>query len=214
MVARDVVLAELTGAHVHIAHVSTAGAVRLVRDAKARGVRVTAEVTPHHLVLTEDAVRTWNANTKMAPPLRTKRDVEALIEALADGTVDCVATDHAPHALSEKEGEFDQAAFGIVGLETAVAVLLDRLVRPGLLPLATLIARWSRDPARLLNLPGGALAVGAPADVTILDLDGETTVDPSRFQSRSRNTPFGGWTLRGGPWMTVVAGAVVHKTKG
>ena len=161
MVARDILLAELTGAHVHIAHVSTAGAVRLVRDAKARGVRVTAEVTPHHLVLTEEAVRTWDANTKMAPPLRTKRDVEALIEALADGTIDCIATDHAPHALSEKEGEFDLAAFGVVGLETAVAVLLDRLVRPGLLPLATLIARMSRDPARLLNLPGGSLAAGA-----------------------------------------------------
>ncbi len=210
MVARDILLAELTGAHVHIAHASTAGTVRLVRDAKARGVRVTAEVTPHHLVLTEDAVRTWDANAKMAPPLRTKRDVEALIEGLADGTIDCIATDHAPHALSEKEGEFDRAAFGVVGLETAVAVVLDRLVRPGLLPLSTLIARWSRDPARLLNLPGGTLAVGAPADVTLLDLDSETTVDPSRFHSRSRNTPFGGWQLRGGPWMTIVGGKLMR----
>src|SRR5215471_10268030 len=208
MVARDILLAELTGAHVHIAHASTAGTVRLLRDAKARGIRVTAEVTPHHLVLTEDAVRSWDANTKMAPPLRTKRDVEALIEGLADGTIDCIATDHAPHALSEKEGEFDHAAFGIVGLETAVAVVLDRLVRPGHLPLPTLIARWSRDPARLLNLPGGTLSVGAPGDVTILDLDAETTVNPSRFHSRSRNTPFGGWALRGGPWMTIVGGAI------
>src|SRR5213078_3552147 len=154
MVARDIVLAELTGAHVHIAHLSTAGAVRLVRDAKARGVRVTAEVTPHHLLLTEEAVRAWDANTKMAPPLRTKRDTEALIEALADGTIDCVATDHAPHAVSEKEGEFDQAANGVVGLETAVTLLLDRLVRPGLLSVATLVSRLSRDPARLLRLPG------------------------------------------------------------
>jgi dihydroorotase len=210
IVARDILLAELTGAHVHIAHVSTAGAVRLIRDAKARGLQVTAEVTPHHLVLTEDAVRTWDPNTKMAPPLRTKRDVEALLEALADGTIDCIATDHAPHALSEKEGEFDRAAFGIVGLETAVAVLLDRLVRPGLLPLATLIARLSRDPARLLDLPGGNLAAGAPADVTILDPDAETVVDPLRFRSRSRNTPFGGWTLRGAPWMTLVGGSVVR----
>src|SRR5439155_1444292 len=137
------------------------GAVRLVRDAKARGVRVTAEVTPHHLTLTEDAVRAFDANTKMSPPLRSKRDAEALIEALADGTIDCVATDHAPHALSEKEGEFDHAAFGVVGLETAVSVLLDRLVRPGLLPLPTLVARMSRDPARLLRLPGGGLGVGA-----------------------------------------------------
>jgi dihydroorotase len=212
MVARDILLAELTGAHVHIAHLSTAGAVRLVRDAKARGVRVTAEVTPHHLVLTDDAVRAWDANTKMAPPLRTKRDVEALIEALADGTIDCIATDHAPHALSEKEGEFDRAAFGIVGLETAVGVLLDRLVAPGLLPLAMLVARLSRDPARLLNLPGGTLSVGAPADITILDPGAKTIVDPSRFHSRSRNTPFGGWTLRGGPAMTVVGGAVVHRS--
>jgi len=210
MVARDILLAELTGAHVHIAHVSTAGAVRLIRDAKARGLQVTAEVTPHHLVLTEEAVRTWDPNTKMAPPLRTKRDVEALLEALADGTIDCIATDHAPHALSEKEGEFDHAAFGIVGLETAVAVLLDRLVRPGLLPLSTLIARLSRDPARLLNLPGGNLATGAPADVTILDLDAETVVEPLRFRSRSRNTPFGGWTLRGAPWMTLVGGHIVR----
>ena len=210
MVARDILLAELTGAHVHIAHVSTAGAVRLIRDAKARGLQVTAEVTPHHLVLTEEAVRTWDPNTKMAPPLRTKRDVEALLEALADGTIDCIATDHAPHALSEKEGEFDHAAFGIVGLETAVAVLLDRLVRPGLLPLSTLIARLSRDPARLLNLPGGNLAAGTPADVTILDLDAETVVEPLRFRSRSRNTPFGGWTLRGAPWMTLVGGHIVR----
>ena len=210
MVARDILLAELTGAHVHIAHLSTAGAVRLVRDAKARGVRVTAEVTPHHLLLTEEAVRTFDANTKMNPPLRTKRDAEALVEGLIDGTIDCIATDHAPHALSEKEGEFDRAAFGIVGLETAVAVVLDRLVRSGHLPLATLIARWSRDPARLLNLPGGTLSAGAPADVTVLDLDAETTVEPARFHSRSRNTPFGGWQLRGGPWMTVVGGTIAR----
>lgn len=209
MVARDIILAELTGAHVHIAHVSTAGAVRLLREAKNRAVRVTAEVTPHHLVLTEEAVRGYDPNTKMNPPLRTKRDVEALLEALADGTIDCVATDHAPHALSEKEGEFDHAAFGVVGLETAVAVLLDRLVRPGLLPLSTLVSRLSRDPARLLNLPGGRLAPGAPADVTILDLERELTVDPARFQSKSRNTPFAGWRLRGGPWMSIVNGRVV-----
>ncbi len=209
MVARDIILAELTGAHVHIAHVSTAGAVRLVREAKARGVRVTAEVTPHHLVLTDEAVRTFDANTKMTPPLRSKRDVEALVEALADGTIDCVATDHAPHAVSEKEGEYDQAAFGVVGLETALAVLLDRLVRPGSVPLETLVSRFSRDPARLLNLPGGRLSPGAPADLTILDLDRELTVDPARFQSRSRNTPFAGWTLRGGPWMTIVSGRKV-----
>jgi dihydroorotase len=209
MVARDIVLAELTGAHVHIAHLSTAGAVRLVREAKTRGVRVTAEVTPHHLLLTEEAVRSWDANTRMAPPLRTKRDTEALIEALADGTIDCVATDHAPHALSEKEGEFDQAANGIVGLETAVALLLDRLVRPGVLPVATLVSRLSRDPARLLRLPGGSLGVGAPADLTLIDPDGTVTVDPKLFQSKSRNTPFAGWRATGRPWKTIVGGNVV-----
>ncbi len=209
MVARDIVLAELTGAHVHIAHLSTAGAVRLVRDAKARGVRVTAEVTPHHLLLTEDAVRAFDANAKMNPPLRSKHDTEVLLEALVDGTIDCIATDHAPHAGSEKEGEFDRAAFGIVGLETAVGLMLDRLVKPGALPLATLIARLSRDPARLLGLPGGHLAPGAPADVTILDPTAEWTVDPARFQSRSRNTPFGGWPVTGRPWKTIVGGGIV-----
>jgi dihydroorotase len=209
MVARDIVLAELTGAHVHIAHLSTAGAVRLVREAKARGVRVTAEVTPHHLLLTEEAVRSFDANAKMNPPLRTKRDTDVLLEALVDGTIDCIATDHAPHAGSEKEGEFDRAAFGIIGLETAVGVLLDRLVKPGALPLGTLVSRMSRDPARLLGLPGGSLAPGAAADVTLIDPTAEWTVDPARFQSRSRNTPFGGWPLTGRPWKTIVGGRIV-----
>ena len=209
MVARDILLAELTGAHVHIAHLSTAGAVRLVRDAKARGVRVTAEVTPHHLLLTEEAVRTFDANTKMNPPLRTKRDAEALVEGLIDGTIDCIATDHAPHATSEKEGEFDRAAFGIVGLETAVGLLMDRLVTPGTLPLATLVARLSRDPGRLLHLPGGSLAAGAPADLTLLDPEARWTVDPARFASKSRNTPFAGWTVTGRPWKTIVGGRIV-----
>ena len=209
MVARDILLAELTGAHVHIAHLSTAGAVRLVREAKARGVRVTAEVTPHHLLLTDEAVRTWDTNMKMAPPLRTKRDTEALVEALANGTIDCVATDHAPHAVADKEGEFDGAANGIVGLETAFTVLHDRLVRPGVLPLATLISRLSRDPARLLNLPGGSLTVGAAADVTLVDPEAAVTIDPARFAGKSRNTPFGGWTATGAPWKTIVAGKVV-----
>lgn len=209
MVARDILLAELTGAHVHIAHLSTAGAVRLVRDAKARGVRVTAEVTPHHLVLTDEAVRSWDANMKMAPPLRTKHDTETLVEALADGTIDCVATDHAPHAVADKEGEFDRAANGIVGLETAFTVLHDRLVRSGVLSLAALVARLSRDPARLLNLPGGSLTVGAAADVTVLDPEAAVTIDPARFASKSRNTPFGGWTATGAPWKTIVGGKIV-----
>jgi len=209
MVARDIILAELTGAHLHIAHISTAGAVRLVRGARARGVRVTAEVTPHHLLLTDEAVRSYDPNCKMAPPLRTKRDVEACQEALADGTIDCVATDHAPHALAEKEGEFAEAANGIVGLETAVPLLLDRLVRPGVIDLPTLVTRLSTAPARLLNLPGGTLAPGAAADVTILDLERTWTVNPATFHSRSRNTSFGGFTGTGAPWMTLVGGVKV-----
>ncbi len=209
MVARDIILAELTGAHLHVAHISTAGAVRLVRDARARGVRVTAEVTPHHLLLTDEVVRSYDSGFKMAPPLRTKRDVEACLEALVDGTIDCVATDHAPHALSEKEGEFAEAANGIVGLETAVPLLLDRLVRPGVLDLPTLVTRLSTGPARLLNLPGGSLAPGAAADVTILDLEQAWTVDPAAFRSRARNTPFAGATGTGAPWMTLVGGRKV-----
>jgi dihydroorotase len=209
MVARDLILAELTGAHLHIAHISTAGAVRMVRDAKARGVRVTAEVTPHHLLLTEDAVRSYDPNTKMAPPLRSKRDVEALLEALVDGTIDCIATDHAPHALSDKEDEFADAAKGVVGLETAVPLLLDRLVSRGPLDLAMLVTRLSSAPARILSLPGGSLAPGSPADITLLDLEQPWSVDPAAFRSRSRNTPFGGWTGRGAPAMAIVGGVPV-----
>jgi dihydroorotase len=209
MVARDILLAELTSAHLHVAHISTAGAVRLVREARARGVRVTAEVTPHHLLLTDEAVRSWDPNLRMAPPLRTKRDTDALLEALADGTIDCIATDHAPHELSEKEGEFSTAANGVVGLETAVPLLLDLLVRPGRLDLATLVARLTSGPAGLLRLPGGSLAPGAPADITVLDLERSWRVDPATFASKSRNTPFAGARGLGGPVMTIVGGARV-----
>jgi dihydroorotase len=182
----------------------------MVREAKARGIRVTAEATPHHLLLTDEAVRSYDPNMKMAPPLRTKRDVEALVEALADGTVDCIATDHAPHALSEKEDEFAQAANGVVGLETAVPLLLDRLVRPGIIDLATFVTRFSVAPARLLHLPGGSLAVGAPADVTVLDLEQPFTVRPAAFRSRSRNTPFAGATGHGAVSATIVGGVRVE----
>jgi dihydroorotase len=209
MVARDILLAELTSAHLHIAHISTAGAVRLVREARARGVHVTAEVTPHHLLLTDEAVRSWDPNLRMAPPLRTKLDAEALLEGLADGTIDCVATDHAPHELSEKEGEFSAAANGVVGLETAVPLLLDRLVRPGRLDLATLVARLTSGPAGLLRLSGGSLAPGAPADITVLDLGRPWQVDPAGFASKSRNTPFGGARGIGAPVMTIVGGVRV-----
>jgi dihydroorotase len=211
MVARDIALAELTGHRVHIAHVSTSAAVRLLRDAKARGVPVTGEVTPHHLLLTDEAVRSYGPQAKMAPPLRGKRDVEACREALADGTLDAVATDHAPHAVSDKEVELDHAANGIVGLETAVALCLTHLVRARVLDLPTLIARLTVGPARVLDLPGGTLSAGAPGDVTVLDLEREHRIDPARFQSRGRNTPFGGWPCVGAPWMTVVGGRVVMR---
>jgi dihydroorotase len=211
LVARDIALAELTGTPVHIAHVSTTAAVRLIRDAKARGVPVTGEVTPHHLLLTDEALRAYDANAKMAPPLRGKRDVEACREGLADGTLDALATDHAPHALADKEGELDHAANGIVGLETAVALALTHLVRPGLLDLPTLVARLTTGPARVLGLPGGRLSPGAVGDLTILDLDRAYAIEPPRFQSRGRNTPFGGWPCVGGPWATVMGGQVVMR---
>jgi dihydroorotase len=211
MVARDIALAELTGHRLHVAHVSTAAAVRLIRDAKARGVPVTGEVTPHHLLLTDEAMRTYDTNAKMAPPLRGKRDVEACREALADGTLDAIATDHAPHALADKEVELDHAANGIVGLETAVPLCLTHLIRERILDLPTLIRRFTAGPARVLDLPGGSLTPGAPGDVTILDLEREWTVEPARFLSKARNTPFGGWRCAGGPWMTIVGGRVVMR---
>ena len=213
MVERDVLLAELTGGKVHIAHLSAAASLDAVRRGKARGVQVTAEVTPHHLFLTDEAVREtgYDTNTKMNPPLRSESDRVAVLEGLRDGTIDCIATDHAPHTVDEKHVEYDQAAFGIVGLETAVALCLDRLVGPGLVSLPQLVALLSTNPARVLGLPGGTLAPGAPADVTLLDLAKRRTVDPARFASRSRNTPFGGLALRGWPALTIVAGRVVWK---
>ena len=211
VVERDIVLAELTGGRVHIAHVSTAAAVEAIRRGKARGVRVTAEATPHHLLLTDQAVKDsdYDASTKMNPPLRSEQDRRGLVEGLRDGTIDCIATDHAPHTVDDKKVEFDQAAFGVVGLETAVGLCLDRLVRPGLLTLEQVVALLSTQPARVLGLPGGSLAAGRPADLTVLDLDRRVKVDPARFESKGRNTPFAGWTLRGAPVTTIVGGRVV-----
>jgi len=213
MVERDVLLAELTGGKVHIAHLSAAASLDAVRRGKARGVKVTAEVTPHHLFLTDEAVREtgYDTNTKMNPPLRSESDRVAVLEGLRDGTIDCIATDHAPHTVDDKHVEYDQAAFGIVGLETAVALCLDRLVGTGLVSLPQLVALFSTNPARVLGLPGGTLAPGSPADVTLLDLSKRRTVDPARFASRSRNTPFEGLALRGWPALTIVAGSVVWK---
>jgi dihydroorotase len=210
VVARDIALAEVTGGHVHFAHVSTVGAVRMIREAKARGLRVTAEVTPHHFTLTDSACEGYDTNAKMNPPLREARDVAALREALADGTLDCIATDHAPHHYDAKEAEFDNAPFGVVGLETALGLALTELVGSGVLTLPQLIERMASRPASIAHLPGGTLRAGSPADVVVFDPDAEWTVDAARFFSKSRNTPFGGRRLRGVVRWTIVGGRVVH----
>ncbi len=209
VVARDLVLAEETGAHVHIQHVSSRGSVRLIREAKARGVPVTAEVTPHHLTLTDESLEGYDPNFKVNPPLRSAEDVAALLEGLQDGTIDCIATDHAPHAPSEKLVEFDAAPFGVIGLETLLGVVLTRLVWQEGWPLLRVLSLLTDRPARILGLPGGTLRVGAPADLVLLDPEREWRVDPARFSSKSRNTPFAGWTLRGKALATVVEGRVV-----
>lgn len=205
MVARDILLAELTGCRLHIAHVSTSGSVRLIREAKARGVRVTAETCPHYFTLTEDAVRGYNTMAKMNPPLRTAEDVAAVKQGLKDGSIDAIATDHAPHALDEKAAEFDSAPFGIVGLETALGLSLG-LVQEGVLNHSDLIERLSLAPARILGLKKGTLSVGADADITIIDPGMRWRVNASDFKSRSRNTPFEGWDLTGKAIMTIVRG--------
>jgi dihydroorotase len=211
VVERDVSLAELTGGRVHIAHLSAAASLDAVRRGKARGVRVSAEATPHHLLLTDEAVREsgYDTATKMNPPLRAEADRRALLDGLRDGAIDCIATDHAPHTVDDKKVEYDQAAFGIVGLETAVALCLDRLLGAGIVELPRLVDLLSAGPARVLGLPGGTLAVDAPADLTLLDLKRRRKVDPARFESKGRSTPFGGLTLKGWPVVTIVAGRVV-----
>jgi dihydroorotase len=212
MVLRDVALAELTGGRLHLAHVSTRGAVRAVRDAKARGLAVTAEVTPHHLALTDEdlAASDYSTDFKMSPPLRSRADADACREGLADGTLDAIATDHAPHSPVEKDVEFDAAANGIVGLETALAVCLG-LVRQGLLSERRLVEAFTAGPARAFGLPGGGLARGAPADVTIIDPAAEWVVDPERLRSKSHNTPWKGRRLTGRCTHTVVGGRIVHE---
>jgi dihydroorotase len=211
-VARDLMLAELTGARIHIAHISTARSVDLVRQAKQRGLAVTCEVTPHHFTLSDKDVYEsgYDTNFKMAPPLRSEADVEAIIEGLRDGTVDAIATDHAPHHANEKMLEFDRAPNGIIGLETAVSLALDRLVHQGAITLARMVELFSCNPARIFKLDCGTLKIGAVADVTIFDPNKQVKVDPSKFQSKSRNTPFAGWELRGAPVATIVAGRLVR----
>jgi dihydroorotase len=216
MVERDISLAELTGGHVHIAHMSARQSIRAVRAGKQRGVRVTCEVAPHHFVLTDEALDgpvKYDANLKMNPPLREAADRDAMLEGIADGTVDLIATDHAPHHADEKMMEFDRAPFGIVGLETAVPLVFDRLVHAGRISLARMIELLSANPARVLGIPGGTLAEGAPADITVLAPDLPITISARALRSKSRNTPFDGWQLRGGVAAAIVGGRVVYRNE-
>jgi dihydroorotase len=215
-IARDIMLAELTGARLHIAHVSTKGSVELIRQAKKRGTKVTAEVTPHHLTMTEERVLGYNTNAKVNPPLRTQADIEALIEGLKDGTIDVIATDHAPHALNDKLCEFGMAASGISGLETALGSLMGP-VHEGKLSLPMLIAKLTSEPSKILGDRYGklgTLAVGAPADIAVFDTDAEWTVDVEKFASKGKNTPLNGAKLKGKVMMTIYGGKVVYREDG
>ena len=210
MVARNLSLSELTGARLHLAHISTAGSVRMVREAKARGINVTAEACPHHFTLTEEVVRGYNTHAKMNPPLRTWDDVQAIKDGLRDGTIEVIATDHAPHATQEKQQDFTEAPFGIVGLETALSLTLG-LVEEGVLSLEQAVAKLTAAPAAAFGLKKGTLAVGADADIALVDQHAQWEVDPSKFRSKSRNTPFAGWKVKGQVKTTIVGGRVVFE---
>ncbi len=207
MVARDIILAELTGGRLHIAHVSTEGSVRLIRQAKERGVNVTAETCPHYFTITEDSVKGYNTNAKVNPPLRTQKDVEAIIKGLKDGTIDAIATDHAPHHRDEKLQEFDKAPSGISGFETALSLSL-RLVYEGILTMSQLVEKMALVPARILGIDAGTLKVGFDADIAIVDMNKEFKVESEKFLSKGKNTPFEGWTLKGMPVITICKGKV------
>ncbi len=215
MVGRDLLLLEATGGRYHVAHLSTARSLRLVREAKARGLPVTCEVTPHHLVLADQTVldSVFHAHWKMNPPLRSQRDIDALHEGLADGTIDAIASDHAPHTADEKRLEFQLAPFGIVGLETSLSLCLDRLVGRGIVSVSRLIELLTFGPARCLGLPGGSLAPGSVGDVTLIDLEREVDVHAARFRSKGTNTPFEGWRLRGAAVATIVGGRIVYRAE-
>jgi dihydroorotase len=213
MALRDISLAELSGGHVHIAHMSARQSLDAVRYGKSRGVHVTCEVTPHHFVLTDEMLGSpipYDTNVKMNPPLRDAKDRDAMLQGIADGSIDVIATDHAPHHYDEKHVEFDRAPFGITGLETAVSLCFDRLVHSGVISIGRMIELLSANPARLLGVAGGSLAVGAPADITILAPDLPVTVSVARMRSKSKNTPFEGWQLRGGVAATLVGGRPVY----
>ena len=211
---RDILLAEMTGGRVHIAHMSAWTTLEAVRQGKSRGVKVTCEVCPHHFTLTDDMLAApiaYDTNTKMNPPLREARDREAMIAGIVDGSVDAISTDHAPHHYDEKNVEFDRAPFGIVGLETAVSITLDKLVHTGLITMARMVELMSTNPARILSVPGGSLSVGSPADITILAPELPVTIDKTKLVSKSKNTPFHGWSFRGGVAATVVGGRTVYQ---
>ncbi len=208
-VGRDILLAEATGVHYHVCHVSTEQSIRLIRQAKEIGINVTAEVCPHHLILADEDIPGLDANWKMNPPLRSRRDVEACIAALEDGTIDIIVTDHAPHSEEEKAKGMQLAPFGIVGFETAFPLLYTKFVAEGRWTLGMLVQRMTAGPAQVFGLKAGRLTPGAPADLTIVDLEEERTVDPAAFASKGRNTPFAGWKLKGWPVATIVGGNLV-----
>lgn len=213
IVARNIMLAELTDWHVHCQHLSSAGSVRLVREAKRRGVKISAEACPHHFTLTDESCKGYDTNFKMSPPLREPRDVEAILEGLADGTIEVICSDHAPHCAFEKEVEFDKAPFGILGLETELALSLMALVHKKLLTLPQLVGKFTTGPARLLRLNKGTLSVGVDADITVMDPAREWVYDVNQTSSKSRNTPFHGWQLKGKAVTTIVGGRVVWPVK-
>lgn len=213
MVARDLILAEVAGCRYHVAHISSQHSVEMVRFAKSRGLRVTAEATPHHFVLADSDMHPYDSNFKMKPPLRESNDVTGVRAGLIDGTVDAIATDHAPHAGAEKMQEFERCPFGIIGLETALALALEQLYHPGHLDLPSMIRLLTDKPAAVLSLPGGHLRVGSPGDVTVFGTDHEWTYDVNHSPSKSRNTPFHGRKFKGGPLATVVSGNVVWRSE-
>lgn len=210
-IARDVLLAEEANCHYHVCHVSTKESVRVIRDAKKAGINVTAEVTPHHLLLTEDDVQDHDADFKMNPPLRSKADRDALLEGLLDGTIDFVATDHAPHAEEEKALGMLEAPFGIVGLETAFPLLYTHLVKTNKMTLEQLVNAFTRKPAEVFKLPYGLLEENVIADITLVDLENECTIDKNKFYSKGKNTPFQGWQVYGNPVLTIASGKIVYK---
>jgi len=214
MIARDLILAELTGAKLHIAHLSTRQGMKLVTDAKERGIKVTVEVTPHHLVLTDEAVKGYNPDTKVNPPLRSREDVEALKEGLKQGIIDVIASDHAPHTFEDKLGEFDYALNGISGLETSLSLIHDRLIRAGVVSWEDIVRLMAFNPARVLGLKIEGIKEGAVADLTIFDPEREWTVKKENFKSKGKNTPFAGWNLTGKPVLTVVEGKIVYDDRG